>query len=87
MQWLLNHSPVFYRNAINTGLPIFESAEAVGETSTGDIIELNTSTGEIKNVTTGKTYHSEPYPDFIEKIIGAGGLVQYLKDNLRTITD
>lgn len=74
---------IFYRNAINTGLPIFESTQAVDDASTGDIFEVDTLTGEIKNITQGKNYQAEPFPEFIEKIIEAGGLISYLRESLK----
>ena len=67
---------IFFRNAINIGLPLLESAEAAREASSGDVLEVELTTGEIRNVTTGKTYRSAPYPPFLLDIIEAGGLVQ-----------
>jgi len=70
---------IFYRNAINIGLPILESPEAVEEIKEGDEIEANLATGEINNLTTGKTYKAQPFPEFMQKLIKAGGLIPYLK--------
>jgi len=70
---------IFYRNAINIGLPILESPEAGEEIKEGDEIEVNLATGEIKNLTTGKTHQAQPFPEFMQKIIKAGGLIPYLK--------
>jgi len=70
---------IFFRNAINTGLPIFESAEAVKGINAGDEVELDASTGAIKNISSGKTFKAKPLPEFIQKIIAAGGLMEYVK--------
>jgi 3-isopropylmalate/(R)-2-methylmalate dehydratase small subunit len=74
---------IFYRNAFNTGLPILECDEAALKTESGDELEVNFITGEIKNVTKGETYQAEPFPEFIRKIIDADGLVNYVKENLK----
>jgi len=70
---------IFYRNAINIGLPILESKEAVDEIHQGDQIEVNLAKGEIKNLTTKSIYKAQPFPEFMQKIIKAGGLIKYLK--------
>lgn len=70
---------IFYRNAINIGLPILESEEAAEEIKEGDEIQVNLTSGEIKDLTTGKTYQAQPFPPFMQKLIKAGGLIQYLK--------
>jgi len=70
---------IFFRNAINVGLPILESPEAAEDARPGDILEVELETGTIRNVTQGKTYQSEPFPDFLRDIIDAGGLVNYVK--------
>jgi 3-isopropylmalate/(R)-2-methylmalate dehydratase small subunit len=72
---------IFFRNAINIGLPIFECAEAVADISEGDDIEVNLSTGEIFNRTNGRSYQARPLPDFVLKIAEAGGIVNFLKEN------
>ncbi len=66
---------IFYRNAINIGLPIFESPEAAKEIEAGDEIEVDVRAGKITNVSKGKTYTTGAYPEFIQKIIDAGGLL------------
>jgi 3-isopropylmalate/(R)-2-methylmalate dehydratase small subunit len=73
---------IFFRNAINIGLPLLECPEAVDNTSTGDILEVDLAKGEIKNVTKGKTFTAKPYPDFMSELIAAGGLVEYTKKRL-----
>lgn len=70
---------IFYRNAINIGLPIMECPEASAEIKAGDDITVDFSTGKITDVTTGKTYQAAPFPAFIDNIIEAGGLINSLK--------
>jgi 3-isopropylmalate/(R)-2-methylmalate dehydratase small subunit len=69
---------IFYRNAFNMGLPIFESAEAAKGISTGDKVEVDPATGVIKNLSTGKEYNAEPFPPFMMDLIKAGGLIPFL---------
>ena len=69
---------IFYRNAINIGLPILECAEAARELADGDEAEVNFETGEIRNVGTGKIYRAQPFPPFIRNIIEKGGLLKSL---------
>ena len=73
---------IFYRNSINIGLPIMECTEAAEEINAGDEVEVDFTTGVIVNKTTGKTYQSEPFPEFMRKIIASGGLVKYTSENL-----
>ncbi len=73
---------IFYRNAINTGLPILESPEAVDGISEGDEVEVDAGAGTIKNLATGKEYRAEPFPPFIQEIIARGGLIEYVKARL-----
>jgi 3-isopropylmalate/(R)-2-methylmalate dehydratase small subunit len=70
---------IFYRNALDTGLPILECEEAVDKTQAGDILEVELSTGEIKNITRGLTFKAKPYPAFMLELIEAGGLIEYTK--------
>lgn len=70
---------IFYRNAINIGLPIVECPEAVKGINAGDVVSVDFSSGIITNETTGKTFKGEPYPEFMQGIIAAGGLVEYIK--------
>jgi 3-isopropylmalate/(R)-2-methylmalate dehydratase small subunit len=74
---------IFFRNAINIGLPILECEEAVDETESGDILEVELASGEIRNLTKNKLFHAKPYPDFMLELISAGGLVEYTKRKLR----
>lgn len=70
---------IFYRNAINIGLPILESPEAAEKIKEGDLIEVDLASGEIKDISTGRTFRAQPFPEFMQKIIKAGGLINYLK--------
>ncbi|GAB4288853.1 MAG: 3-isopropylmalate dehydratase small subunit [Coriobacteriia bacterium] len=70
---------IFYRNAINTGLPIMESPEAVDGIRDGDEVEVDADTGVIVDVTTGETYQAQPFPPFVKDIIERGGLVESVK--------
>ena len=70
---------IFYRNAINIGLPILESAEASKAIEEGDSIEVDLEKGKIKNLTTGKTYEATAFPPFMQELINAGGLMEYVK--------
>lgn len=70
---------IFYRNAINIGLPILESKAAAEEIQEGHEVEIDLKTGSIKDLKTKKTYKAQPFPNFMQKIIDAGGLINYLK--------
>ncbi len=70
---------IFYRNAINIGFPIMECPEAVDGISPGDTVSVDFASGTIANTTTGKTYQSAPFPDFVSGIIEQGGLMNSLK--------
>ena len=71
---------IFYRNAINIGLPILECEEAAEEINANDEVTVDFDTGVITDVTTGKTYQAQPFPPFIQNIIKAGGLLKSLKE-------
>ncbi len=73
---------IFYRNAINIGLPILESEEAVEGIDNGDIVEVDLATGDIVNRSKGKVFRAKPFPEFIMKLISAGGLVEYTKHRI-----
>ena len=72
-----SYARIFYRNAINIGLPILESAEAARDIEAGEEIEVNIEDGLIRNLTTGKEYRTAAYPRFMLAVINAGGLVGY----------
>ncbi len=69
---------IFYRNAINIGLPIIECSEAAKEINAGDTVEIDFDSGLITNKTTGKTYQGQAFPPFMQKIIESQGLVNYI---------
>ena len=71
---------IFYRNAINIGLPILECEAASNGIEAGDEVEVNFDTGVITNVTKGETYQAEPFPEFIQEIIRKGGLMASIKE-------
>ena len=73
---------IFYRNALNIGLPIFESAEAVDGIESGDEIEVIPETGIIKNITKGTQFKAAEFPPFMRQLIEAGGLVPYVERRL-----
>lgn len=70
---------IFFRNAINTGLPIVVCPEAVDATQPGDEVHVNVADGVVTNVTRGQTFTSEPLPDFVMDIVRAGGLVEWVR--------
>ena len=70
---------IFYRNALNIGLPILECPAAARAISAGDEVSVNFETGEIADKTTGRTFMAEPFPPFMLDLIAAGGLAAYLK--------
>lgn len=69
---------IFYRNAINIGLPIIECPEAAAAINGGDEVEVNFDTGVITDITTGKTFQGQAFPPFMQKIIDCEGLVNYI---------
>ena len=69
---------IFYRNAINIGLPIMECVEAAEKIEVGDEVKVDFGTGVITNVTKNETYQSQPFPEFLQKMIDAEGLVNYV---------
>lgn len=69
---------IFYRNSINIGLPIIECPEAAREINAGDIVDVNFDTGVISDETTGKQYQGQAFPPFMQGLIDAGGLVNYV---------
>lgn len=69
---------IFYRNSINIGLPILECPEAVAAIAEGDTVSCDLGEGVICDLTTGKSFKAEPFPEFIQKIIADGGLMKHL---------
>jgi len=73
---------IFFRNAINIGLPLLECAEAVDNIKAGDKVEVDLAAGKITNLSNSKSFTSKPYPEFMMQIVDAGGLVEYTKKKL-----
>ena len=71
---------IFYRNAINIGMPILECEQAAEEIQAGDTVSIDFDTGVISDLTTGKNYQAEPFPGFIQNIIRKGGLLASLQE-------
>ena len=71
---------IFYRNAINIGLPILECEQAAQEIEAGHEVTVDFDTGIITDVTTGKSYQAQPFPPFIQNIIRSGGLLNSLRE-------
>ena len=72
---------IFYRNAINIGLPIIECQQAAREIKAGDEVEIDFDTGVIYDITTGKQYQGQAFPEFMQRIIKAEGLINYINGN------
>ncbi len=72
---------IFYRNAFNMGLPIFELKE-VAEINEGDIVKIDMASGEVVNETTGKSYKFTPIPEFMQELVNTGGLIEYAKKEI-----
>ena len=70
---------IFYRNAFNMGLPIFESPEAVDGIQPGDELQIDSQEGTIQNLSNGQTYKAQPIPAFMQQLIEVGGLMNYVK--------
>ncbi|MCS7308142.1 MAG: 3-isopropylmalate dehydratase small subunit [Aquificaceae bacterium] len=74
---------IFFRNAINIGLPIVEAPQAVEETDHGDEVEVDLEKGVVINLTKGKEYHATKFPETLMEILKAGGLMEYAKGRLK----
>jgi len=74
---------IFFRNSINTGLPIIECAEAVDGTKEGDTLEVDLAAGTVRNERTGKTYSFPAFPPELEGIIAEGGLMKYVRKTIK----
>lgn len=73
---------IFYRNAFNIGLPILISVQAAEGIREGDDLEVDLASGHIRDLTTGTGYQAEPLPEFMRRLVGAGGLLAYLKEQM-----
>jgi 3-isopropylmalate/(R)-2-methylmalate dehydratase small subunit len=71
---------IFYRNALNIGLPILECPDAADAVSAGDEVSVDLETGVVTDETTGRSFRAEPFPPFMQELIAAGGLASYLKN-------
>ena len=71
---------IFYRNAINIGLPIIECPEAARDIKDSDEVEVDFDSGTIRNLTTGKQYQGQAFPEFMQRIIKAEGLINYINE-------
>lgn len=74
---------IFYRNAFNIGLPIFESSEASERINEGDEIEIDAQKGIIKNLTRKEEYKIKPIPPFMQELISAGGLIEWVRKKIK----
>ena len=75
---------IFFRNAINIGLPLLECDEAVDKIEAGDLVEVDLASGEINNLTKGRKFTAKPYPGFMAELIADGGLIEHTKKRLAT---
>ncbi|MBP6963239.1 MAG: 3-isopropylmalate dehydratase small subunit [Armatimonadetes bacterium] len=75
---------IFYRNAINIGLPILECADAADAINAGSEIMVDTASGTITEVATGRTFQAQPFPDFMQNLIASGGLIAYARQRARS---
>ncbi len=75
-----NFARIFYRNAINIGLPIIECPEAAKGIEAGDEVEVNFDNGMIYNITKETRYQGQPFPEFMQKLMEAGGLINYINN-------
>jgi len=73
---------IFFRNAINIGLPLLECPEAAENIESGDTLQIDLSSGEIKDLTKNSIFQAASYPDFIRELIAAGGLIEYAQRKL-----
>lgn len=76
---------IFYRNAFNIGLPIFESVEAPEKIRKGDVIEIDADKGIIRNIARNEEYRTKPIPPFMQELISAGGLIEWTKKRLKAL--
>ncbi|HOP74851.1 MAG TPA: 3-isopropylmalate dehydratase small subunit [Bacillota bacterium] len=75
---------IFFRNAINIGLPILESPEASSAIAEGHEVQVDLSNGQITDLTTGQTFQAVPFPPFMQELIQSGGLIEYAKRKMGT---
>jgi 3-isopropylmalate/(R)-2-methylmalate dehydratase small subunit len=75
---------IFYRNAINIGLPFLELADT-SQISQGDELEIDLAAGAIRNITKGQSYKTQPFPEFLQKLVEQGGLMSYIKNKTKSL--
>lgn len=78
---------IFYRNAFNIGLPIFESEDASKKIKEGDEIEIDADSGTIKNLSSGEGYTAKPIPLFMQQLIAAGGLIEWTRKKVISVSE
>jgi len=78
-----NFAAIFFRNAINIGLPFLESAD-VDKINEGDLIEIDLSTGAINNITQNQNYKTQAFPEFLQEIVESGGLINWVKKTTKS---
>ena len=78
-----NFAAIFFRNAINIGLPFLESAD-VDQINAGDLIEIDLSTGVINNITQNQNYKTQAFPEFLQEIVESGGLINWVKKTTKS---
>lgn len=78
-----SYARIFYRNAMNIGLPILESDEAVDDIRPGDELEVDIASGLIRNLTRGRTYQAAAYPPFMQELMARGGLIEYVRERMK----
>jgi 3-isopropylmalate dehydratase small subunit len=77
-----SYARIFYRNAFNIGLPLLECADVYGATESGDTIAVDNDTGRIVNETRGTTHQALPLPEFMQRLVAAGGIIAYTRQKL-----
>jgi len=77
-----SYARIFYRNAINTGLPIVVCPEAAAVAKAGDRMRVDLGAGTVENLTQGTSYSAEPFPPFMQELIDRGGLMEYVKSQI-----
>ena len=76
---------IFFRNSINVGLLVLESPAAAAGIAAGDVLEIDTAAGTIRNVTRQQTYNFKPIPSFLQQILDLGGLAPYVQETLNRV--
>ncbi|MBI3974783.1 MAG: 3-isopropylmalate dehydratase small subunit [Armatimonadetes bacterium] len=79
----ISFARIFYRNAFNLGLPIVECPEAYEQVRDGHELEVDLESGRVRNLTTGEVYAGRPLPEFMRRLVGAGGIVGYVRATLQ----